>query len=850
MRAGVAAGVARARMMSGDDEDADEDEDNSGCSRHMTGVKQYPHRYSKESGPKVVFGDNSSSDTEGYGLVNCNGITFTKAAYANGLKHNLISIGQLCDANFKVLFTKTQGTIFNQNDEVDLIAPRRRDVYVIDMSSYNKESNAYFLSKPHQMENLNEERVKEPRNDNETEFKNHKLKEFSNEKGISQNFSSPCTPEQNGVAERRNKTLIEVARTRDHLGKFDKKADDEFFLGYSLVAKSFRVFKIKIQEMKETYHVTFSKDDEDFVSPEEPPEFTTADDHPIVNEPDSPDSANIFKSSKDHDHIISGPISEPLAGVTTRSRIRDSKATSSHECLYVNFLSKIKPKKLIEALEEEGWIIAMQEELNQFKRNKVWTLVPMPHGKTIFGTKWIFRNKMDENEVVIKDKARLVAQGFRQEERIDYDETFAPVARLKAIKIFLAYAAYMGFTMYQMDVKSAFLNGKILEEVYIQQPPGVKISEFPNHVCKLDKALYGLKQAPRACGKLVCWSAKKQRSVAMSSAKAKCVAAAGCCAQVLWIKSQLADYDVLYDKFLSSNCISAALTKQPSAYYSKYLQEFWYTVDADSRTSTITSNLSTFDKPLSFNLDDFSTINGLKPSENYVPIPPKETVQETIVEEAEHVVEEDHDKGTDSGIRSLGDVRLEDLSVNDEESPFDIESEIEVVKKWQPPNKDDDVQITFLGPIYDGMYLSKSEEALPDHLLDELDELARTKSEPLDDFADKIADSNPLGHLRKEISSLTTKAIAESVKQVIQPMNKQFKAFNKLECTRFMVLQKELSKVLQEKMGPSIRMHVTKGIEGVSDMLKYCTEKIDKNSIHTKDLVDPMEDMVYLLDSA
>ncbi|GJZ07503.1 retrovirus-related pol polyprotein from transposon TNT 1-94 [Tanacetum coccineum] len=113
----------------------------------MTGVKQYLHRYSKKLGLKVVFGDDSSGDTEGYGLVNCNGITFTRVAYVNGLKHNLISIRQMCDVNFKVLFTKTQGTIFNQNDEVVLVASRRRDVYIIDMSSFNKESNACFLTK-------------------------------------------------------------------------------------------------------------------------------------------------------------------------------------------------------------------------------------------------------------------------------------------------------------------------------------------------------------------------------------------------------------------------------------------------------------------------------------------------------------------------------------------------------------------------------------------------------------------------------------------------------------------------------------------------------------------------------
>ncbi|GJW35363.1 retrovirus-related pol polyprotein from transposon TNT 1-94 [Tanacetum coccineum] len=105
---------------------------------------------------------------------------------------------------------------------------------------------------------------------------------------------------------------------------------------------------------------------------------------------------------------------------------------------------------------------------------------------------------MDETRIVIRNKARLMAQGYRQEEGIDYDENFALVARLEAIRIFLAFATYMNFTVYQMDVKSAFINGKLKEEVYVQQPPGFESSEFPNHVCKLDKALYGLKQAPRA----------------------------------------------------------------------------------------------------------------------------------------------------------------------------------------------------------------------------------------------------------------------------------------------------------------------------------------------------------------
>ncbi|KAI3797395.1 hypothetical protein L1987_32651 [Smallanthus sonchifolius] len=132
---------------------------------------------------------------------------------------------------------------------------------------------------------------------------------------------------------------------------------------------------------------------------------------------------------------------------------------------------------------------------------EVWTLVDLPPGQTAIGTRYVFRNKQDERGIVIKNKARLVAQGYTQEEGIDYDEVFAPVARLEAIRIFLAYVASKSFTVYQMDVKSAFLYGKIGEEVYVRQPPGFVDPSHPDKVFKLDKALYGLHQAPRAWGR-------------------------------------------------------------------------------------------------------------------------------------------------------------------------------------------------------------------------------------------------------------------------------------------------------------------------------------------------------------
>ncbi|GKE10130.1 putative ribonuclease H-like domain-containing protein, partial [Tanacetum coccineum] len=111
----------------------------------------------------------------------------------------------------------------------------------------------------------------------------------------------------------------------------------------------------------------------------------------------------------------------------------------------------------------------------------------------------VFRNKKDERGIVIKNKARLVAQGYIQEERIDYDEVFDPVARIEAIRLFLAYASFKDFVVYQMDVKSAFLYGKIEGEVYVCQPPGFEDLDFPDRVYKVEKALYDLHQAPRAC---------------------------------------------------------------------------------------------------------------------------------------------------------------------------------------------------------------------------------------------------------------------------------------------------------------------------------------------------------------
>jgi hypothetical protein len=153
--------------------------------------------------------------------------------------------------------------------------------------------------------------------------------------------------------------------------------------------------------------------------------------------------------------------------------------------------------KVEKALEDEDWVMAMQEELNNFERNQVWTLAERPK-TNVTGTKWVFHNKQDENGVVTRNKARLVSQGFTQVEGLGFEEIYATVARLEIIRMLLAYVIHHNFKLYQMDVKSAFLNGPIQELVYVEQPPGFKDPKFPNYVYKLQKELYGLKQAPRA----------------------------------------------------------------------------------------------------------------------------------------------------------------------------------------------------------------------------------------------------------------------------------------------------------------------------------------------------------------
>ena len=190
--------------------------------------------------------------------------------------------------------------------------------------------------------------------------------------------------------------------------------------------------------------------------------------------------------------VIVGNINE----LTLRNRTVDKCVSNfvSYSC----YLSQVEPTKVEKALQDESWVEAMHDELLQLQRNDIWTLVPRLEDEHIISRKWIFRNKTDEEGNVIRNKARLVAQGYSQIKGVDYDETFAPVVGMESIRILLALACHLKFKLYQMNVKNAFLNGLLKEDVYVAQPKVFIDPHFPDNVLYLKKALYGLKQALRA----------------------------------------------------------------------------------------------------------------------------------------------------------------------------------------------------------------------------------------------------------------------------------------------------------------------------------------------------------------
>ncbi|WVZ75651.1 LOW QUALITY PROTEIN: hypothetical protein U9M48_023686 [Paspalum notatum var. saurae] len=389
-----------------------------------------------------------------------------------------------------------------------------------------------------------------------------------NSETLEHQFSSPYTPPQNGVVERKNHTLVEMAGTMldehrtprrfwveavntacyianriflraflgktsyelrfgrqpsvkhlrafgcrcfvlkkaGHLDKFESRCLDGIFLRYASNSRAFRVWILEAKQVVETCEVSFdetmpcttpafeiSGDDE-----EGTPIFE--DEEGVVDVGDAGATAPAVAPAPSRYELDDegGPLPTASSSLPRQSKLKRGLAPLRTQGAFFShsaYVASFEPRDVLHALSDPNWVNAMHEELENFERNHVWDLVEPPPNFRPIGSKWVFKNKQGEDGMVVRNKARL---GFCEKEGIDYEETFAPVACLEAIRILLAFAASKGFKLQQMDVKSAFLNGFMEEGVYVRQPPSFESARFLDRVYKLRKALYGLKQAPRA----------------------------------------------------------------------------------------------------------------------------------------------------------------------------------------------------------------------------------------------------------------------------------------------------------------------------------------------------------------
>nr|GEV45027.1 hypothetical protein [Tanacetum cinerariifolium] len=442
-------------------------------------AKQAAITKSKNKGGSVAFGGSNERIT-GKGKIKAGMLDFEDIYYVEELKHyNLFSVSQMCDKKNKVLFTDTDCLVLSPDfklldeNQVLLKIPRQHNMYSFNLKNIDPSGDLACLF------------AKALIDDSNKWHKRLGLKEANNSAGTQANDDQGANSEE-----------IDLH-------------DEHFVLpiwsAYSTTVKSSRDKIEKNIDFKTCEKPDANTNNTNLLNVVSSP-ISTAGPSRALNdgEPSYPDDPlmphleDIYASPTVQTRSKVNKNSKAYALVSYIQKQQRNNHKDFQHCLFACFLSQIEPKNISQALEDESWVDAMQEELLQFKIQKVWTLVDLPFGKKAIGTKWVYRNKKDERGVVVRNKARLVTQGHRQEEGIDYDEVFALVARIEAIRIFLAFASYMGFIVYQMDVKSAFLYGTIDEEVYVTQPPGFVDPKFPNKVYKAMKALYGLHQAPRA----------------------------------------------------------------------------------------------------------------------------------------------------------------------------------------------------------------------------------------------------------------------------------------------------------------------------------------------------------------
>nr|GEV24085.1 retrovirus-related Pol polyprotein from transposon TNT 1-94 [Tanacetum cinerariifolium] len=455
----------------------------------------------------------------GYDDYQLGNVTILRVYYVERLGHNLFFVGQFCDADLEVTFWKN--TCFIRNLEgVDLLfGSQDTNLYTISLDDMLKTSLICLLSKASKTKSwLWHRQLSHLNFDNRTEFVNQTLCEFHDNVGISHQTSVARTPQQNDAVERQNQTLVEAARTisgpelhsmtpatsssglvsnpvsqqpcippnKDDWDHLFQLMFDEYFNPPSIAITPVPVAAVPRAVVLADSSVSTSID-------QDAPSTSIASlleqqHYPIISQ----GFGELPKTLIFCDDLFHDSLHEDSTSQGSSSNVRQTHTSFEH----------LEPKNFKQAMTDPSWIDAMQEEIHEFERLQVWELVLCLDKVLCIKLKWIYKVKTDEFGRVLKNKARLAAQGFRQEEGIDFEESFAPVARIEAIRIFVVNAAHKNMIIFQMDVKTAFLNGELKEEVYVSQPEGFVDQDNPSHVYKLKKAIYGLKQAPRACRSL------------------------------------------------------------------------------------------------------------------------------------------------------------------------------------------------------------------------------------------------------------------------------------------------------------------------------------------------------------
>jgi hypothetical protein len=291
--------------------------------------------------------------------------------------------------------------------------------------------------------------------------------------------------------------------------KLDDKSWRGFFLGMSQESKAYRLYNPNTKKVVVSRDVSFDEQKGWDSEPESSSSSTTLIWEGCIDEDcdsdadDSEEESNQNPTNEAEDHLVQNEPNVTATDLEPRQRrlpsyLEDYDLSFSQTDLCAMLASAEDPLIFEDAVKEEKWRIAMKQEIQAIEKNNTWRLTELPSGVKQIGVKWLFKTKLKKNGSVDKYKTRLVVKGYAQKEGIDYTEVFAPVARWDTIRVFLAFAAYHGYPVCQLDVKSAFLYGELAEDVYVEQPQGFVVAGEESKVYKLKKALYGLKQAPRA----------------------------------------------------------------------------------------------------------------------------------------------------------------------------------------------------------------------------------------------------------------------------------------------------------------------------------------------------------------